>query len=471
MAGMRIAVVGTGYVGTVTAACLAAAGHDVVCVDERPDRIRMIQQGRAPFFEPGLPELLAAARSAGRLRATTDVAEAIAASDVTLIAVGTPISDAGVDLSQLTAVSRQIGRALRSAQGYHVVAVRSTVVPGTTETLVRRQLEQASGRQAGQFGLCMNPEFLREGSAVQDATHPDRVVIGEWDQRSGEALSRVYAPFDCPIIRTTLRNAELVKCASNALLAALISFSNELAGLCEATPGTDVDVVLRTLHLDHRLSPIVDGKRVTPGILSYLRAGCSFGGSCLPKDLKALQAYAVSQGLVPYLLNAAMTVNLERPGQVIRLAEQALGSLNGAVVAVLGLAFKPETDDMRNAPSLSIIHQLLRQGATVAAYDPVASVAARAHLDERVRLCGSAAEACDGANAAILVTAWPEFATLDWPAVTARMRRPVIVDGRNALRHLAWSDGVRYLPIGVAPAQGASGTAPTSTRSLGRENA
>ncbi len=446
---MRIAVAGTGYVGLTTGACLAARGHDVTCADVDPVRVAAANDGRPPFHEPGLAALLAEGLAAGRFRATGDLAEAVAASEVTFVCVGTPDSERGPDLSFVEAAAREIGAALRALSGYHVVAVKSTVVPGTTDTLVRQALEAASGLAAGAFGLCTNPEFLREGSAVADFMDPDRIVIGRWDERSGETLASVYESFDCPVVLTRLRDAELAKYASNALLATLISFSNEIAALCEATPGTDVREVLRALHLDRRLSPLVDGTRISPGILSFLWAGAGFGGSCLPKDVSALRAYARAHGVEPRLLDAVAAVNAERPAQLVRLAEEALGSLDGATVAVLGLAFKPGTDDLRASPALPVLGALLARAGEVRAHDPMLSTGLPLDgVDPRVRLCATPGETLAGADAAVLVTAWPEYAEWDWAALCAAMRRPVVVDGRNALSGIAWPPGVRYLGVG-----------------------
>lgn len=444
----EITVVGAGYVGSVTTACLAAAGHTVTCVDANPDRVEAIRRGHSPVAEPGLSALLRESLSAGRLRATTDVVEAVAASQMTMIAVGTPIAGTEMDLTMLTKACERIGLGLREQTAYHVVVVRSTVVPGTTETLVRERVLQASGRPEGTVGFCMNPEFLREGSALDDARHPDRIVIGQWDARSGDALAAVYPLSPCPIIRTTLRNAELIKCASNTLLATLISFSNELAALCERLPGTDVDEVLRVLHVDRRWSPVVEGRRISPEILSYLRAGCGFGGSCLPKDLQALSAFARQQGVTPRLLEAVVAVNHQRPSQLVKLLEGALRSFDGTTVAVLGLAFKPGTDDLRASPALAVIEHLLRVGAAVKAYDPVAGPSAQ--IDARVQICQTAEECCTDADAVMLVTAWPEFQQLDWASLCRRMRRPVILDGRNLLRSVRLPAGVTYLPVGQA---------------------
>lgn len=444
---MRITVIGTGYVGLVTGTALAYCGHDVTCVDMNPERVSAVNQGIVPFHEPGLPEMLSACVQAKRLRACTAAAAAVAASDITFLAVGTPSRDGAIDLSYLRAAAEQVGLGLRESRGYHVVAVKSTVVPGTTDTLVREVLERTSGRKAGSFGLCMNPEFLREGSAVADFMEPDRIVIGQWDERSGSRLGELYRSFDCPHFFTTLRNAEMTKYASNALLATLISFSNELAAICEATPGANVSQVLDALHLDRRLSTTKDAQGESLGILSYLRAGCGFGGSCLPKDVSALRAYARQQSVQPLLLDAVAAVNESRPRQLLDLVDQALGTLQGADVAVLGLAFKPGTDDLRDSPALATIRLLQQSGAVVRAYDPMFPSFPEGN---DFQLCASGKEALTGADAALIVTAWPEFAAWDWAELCSGMRRPILIDGRNALAAEQIPQGVTYVPIGKA---------------------
>jgi len=446
---MRVTIVGTGYVGLVTGACLAAIGHRVVCVDVQPERVQLINDGHAPFHEAGLSELLQKNLAAGNLSATTDLHAALAGSEISLIAVGTPPTGEAVDLSYVEAAAAQIGQALRGSDSYHVVVVKSTVPPGTTDTLVRRTIEEHSGRRAGEFGLCMNPEFLREGSAVHDFMYPDRIVIGEWDARSGTVVESLYAAFDCPKPHTSLRNAELIKYTSNSLLSVLISFSNEIAGLCEAIPGTDVETVMDALHLDKRLSPVLNGQRIKPDILTYLRAGIGFGGSCFPKDVNALRMFAREREIEMPMLDATMQVNGRRPRQVVDLVEQSAGGLSGRTVALLGLAFKPDTDDLRESPSLTIIRHLLERGAVVRAYDPIAAGAAKSLLDtERVTLCDTPEELLTGVDAAVIATAWPEFARWDWAALGKLMRRPVIVDGRSVLRRVQLPEFMIYQTIG-----------------------
>jgi UDPglucose 6-dehydrogenase/GDP-mannose 6-dehydrogenase len=447
---MHVAIVGTGYVGLTTGVGLASLGHRVICVDTLPERVAAIQAGRPPFFEKGLPEALERARAAGRLEGTTDLDRAVRESDLTMIAVGTPFKGERIDLTDVATAARAVGGALRGSADYHVVAVKSTVVPGTTESVVRGGVEQTSGRSAGDFGLCMNPEFLREGSALDDFLHPDRIVIGQWDERSGEVLGELYHGLNCPVLYTSLRNAEMIKYAANSLLATLISFSNEIAALCEATPGTDSQTVMQSLCLDRRLSFGRNGERIHPEIVSYLAPGCGFGGSCLPKDLNALRAFATERGVVPTLLHAVAAVNAQRPLRLVQMAEEALGSLNGARVALLGLAFKPGTGDLRDSPALAIAHHLLAKGAAVSAYDPLVDVVPVCGNGSEMVLCRAPAEVVRDADVALVATACPELAHWEWARLCGLMRQPLIIDGRNALRKVIWPKNARYLPIGRA---------------------
>jgi UDPglucose 6-dehydrogenase len=446
---MNITVVGAGYVGLVSGVCLASVGHHVTCVEVIRERVASINQGKPPIYEPGLEKLLSTALANGHFRATGDLHDAVSKSEVTIIAVGTPCLDGNIDLSYVKAATEQVGRTLRHVFGYHLVVIKSTVVPGTTSNLVRRILEQSSGRSVGEIGLCMNPEFLREGSAVSDFMEPDRIVIGQWDERSGKVLADIYSLFTCPKLFTTLGNAELIKYSSNALLATLISFSNEIAALCEVTLGADVNIVMDALHLDRRLSPVVEGRQIIPGALSYLRAGCGFGGSCLPKDVSTLRAYAREIGLTPVLLDAVMSINTLRPTRMVALAEKALGELNGRTLTVLGMAFKPGTDDVRDSPAIAVFQHLLHKGAIVRCYDPMVQKDTISSQDKKVLFCDTAEAALSGAEAALICTAWPQFISWDWTAIARIMRRPVIVDGRNLLRAVDLPPEIVYLPVGV----------------------
>jgi len=445
---MQVTILGAGYVGLVTGVCLAAKGHTVKCVDVVPDRVDAINRGCAPFHEPGLDELIAECIAAGRFKATLNLSEAMEGSQISIIAVPTPTVDGVIDLKSVTTAAASIGEQIKNRKDYHVVVVKSTVVPGTTDGVVLETLEKHSGKKVGEFGLAMNPEFLREGSAVSDFVNPDRIVIGHADERAGDVLMELYAWADCPKLKAKLKNAEFIKYASNSLLATLISFSNELAALCEATPDADIETVMDGLHLDHRLAPLVNGKRVVPEILTYLRAGSGFGGSCLPKDVKSLTAFGKAKSVKMPLLNAVLEVNDRRFEQVIQMAEQGLGSLENANVAVLGLAFKPGTDDLRDSPAVRLIERLLTKTKNVKAYDQLVAQRVESILDGKVELCGTAEAALKDVDVAIIATACPEFKTWNWEKLCASMRKPLIVDGRNALRTITLPTKADYRPIG-----------------------
>lgn len=447
----RIAVVGTGYVGLVTGVGLAAQGHDVVCVEKDVTILRVLETGQAPIYEPNLEALLQQVREKGCFRVQRDLRDAILQSEVTIVCVGTPDGPDGVNLSALREAAGEIGKALREKAEYSVVAVKSTVPPTTTESVILPDLEESSGRRAGEFGLCVNPEFLREGQALADFLQPDRIVIGEWDRRSGDGLEGVYRPFGAPIIRTNLATAEMIKYASNALLANLISFSNELANLCAIVPDLDVAQVLGTVGQDQRLNPRLRGQPVNPEILSYLAAGCGFGGSCLSKDLRALIAWARHRAYNPALLSAILDINARQPMQILTFLEGALPSLQGKRIAVLGLAFKPGTDDLRESPALVIIPKLLEQGAHVVVYDPVAmpkaqQTALRGVLVEYAR---SAQDALREADAAVVVTGWPEFANISPQDFRRELRTPILIDGRRLYEPVLYARELRYFAIGV----------------------
>lgn len=426
---MRISIIGTGYVGLVTGACLADKGHDVVCVDLNETRVLGLNQARPPIHEAGLDELLQRHVPA-RLRATTDLRSAVLGSDVTMIAVGTPFGDREIDLSAVITCARQIGEALRDKHGYHLVVVKSTVVPGTTDDKVRPVLEAASGRAVGErLGLAMNPEFLSEGEAVRDFLFPDRIVLGGVDQHSTEVLAGLYAPFDpaVPRLCTNTRTAEMIKYASNSLLATLISFSNELANLGAAIGGIDTVEVMRGVHLSQYFRDRND--EGLPPITSFLRAGCGFGGSCLPKDVSALVAQGKSLQRPMRLLESVLDINRSQADVVVGLLQRHWPRLAGVRVAVLGLAFKPGTNDVRESPAFQIMRRLLDQGAVLTAHDPVANrEAAEAFAQPAVTYCGSVDAALFRAQAVVVVTPWPQFRDLP-----ERVRPPMLlVDGRRA---------------------------------------
>jgi UDPglucose 6-dehydrogenase len=447
---VKISIVGSGYVGLVTGACLAEMGHHVTCVDVDRSKVERIARGESPIFEPGLSDLLR--RNVGsRLNATTDLAGSVARTELSLIAVGTPFDGEKKDLRFIESAAREIGRALRTVDRYHVVVVKSTVPPGTTDDLVLPLLESESGKTAGpDFGVGMNPEFLREGEAIGDFMSPDRLVFGAIDHRTLRSLEELYAGFPhTDRIRVSNRTAETMKYASNALFAMLISFSNEIANLCAAMPGVDVVDVLRSVHLDGRVSPILeDGRRLTPGLTSYLGAGCGYGGSCFPKDVRGLIAHGRQAGVPMPLLDAVVRTNDEQPKQMLRLLDKHFSSLAGVKVAVLGLAFKPGTDDMRESPAIPIIRELRARQAVVSAYDPIAGKVAREHLGgiDQVRLCAGLEETLEDAQAVLLVTRWPEFERLP-DLLASHPLTPILVDGRRMIPR----DSVTYYEgIGLA---------------------
>ncbi|MGH7768822.1 MAG: UDP-glucose dehydrogenase family protein [Candidatus Binatia bacterium] len=445
---MKVSIFGAGYVGLVTGACLADIGHSVVCVDVDPEKVDTINKGVAPIHEIHLEKMLRR-NVPVRLRATTDTREAVLASDLSLIAVGTPSDGERIDLTQIKTVASQIGQSLRQKNTYHLVAVKSTVVPGTTDEVVRPILEAASQKNAGvDFGLGMNPEFLTEGQAVEDFMTPDRIVLGGIDAKSLDLLEELYEPFPRAVrLRTNNKTAEMIKYTSNALLATMISFSNEIANLCSAVGGIDSVDVMRAVHLNRYLSvSLPDGKSLMASIASFLIPGCGFGGSCLPKDVKALRAYGEQTGVSMRLLDAVLRINEGQPHKIVSLLKKYFVSLQGVRIAILGLAFRPDTNDMRESPAIPIIDQLLADGADIQAYDPIANNEARKLFRGRpIRLRDDLQSAISGVEAIVLVTSWNEFKKV--PELLGRMNpQPIFIDGRRLLDKHSMS---RYDGIGL----------------------
>lgn len=445
---MRVSIIGTGYVGLVTGVCLAEKGHHVICVDVDETKIAQIQQGTPPIHEHGLPALLE--KNIGRsLQATTNLHQAVNDTEITFIAVGTPFDGKEIDLTFIRDAAWQIGRALQEKQAYHLVVVKSTVVPGTTDQVVRPILEQASGKKAGiNFGVGMNPEFLTEGVAVRDFMFPDRIILGGTDQKSIACLEELYRVFDgVPKIRTNNKTAEMIKYTSNALLATMISFANEIGNLSAALGDIDVVDVMRAIHVNNYLSTTLpDGTRFTVPITSFLEAGCGFGGSCLPKDVKALVAHGQHAGTVMPVLDAVIKTNEQQHRQVIALLKKHFPSLRGVRVAILGLAFKPDTDDMRESPAIPIIQALLAEQAHIQAYDPAANVTARKIFGDQITLVDSLADVIAQVDTIILVTRWDEFRRV--PELLMRVNpQPLFIDGRRMLD----KDSIaRYEGIGLS---------------------
>ncbi|HEY8866797.1 MAG TPA: UDP-glucose/GDP-mannose dehydrogenase family protein [Solirubrobacteraceae bacterium] len=404
-----IAVIGTGYVGLVTAGGFAELGHDVFCVDVDAEKVARLQGGEVPIHEPGLAETLGACRE--RLHFSTELGPAVENARLLFVAVGTPPSHSGdADLSAVHAVVDAM-----PAAGDHALVMKSTVPVGTGAAIRRTFLQQDK-----QLAYVSCPEFLKEGTALADFRAPDRVVVGaDGDDWAADAVVALYEPLGAPIVRTDVASAEMVKLASNAFLATKISFINEIANVCEET-GADVGEVARGMGLDARIGQ------------SFLRPGVGYGGSCFPKDVSALKQLAGNTGYHFQLLNAVIEVNELQKRRVVAKLQKHLGPLPGKTVALLGLAFKPDTDDMREASSLVLAARLQAEGARVRAYDPVVEEQAR-ELMPAVDFADSALEALDGADAVVLVTEWAEFAELDWAAAAQRMSGRLLVDGRNAL--------------------------------------
>ena len=404
-----IGVIGTGYVGLVTAAGFAELGSDVWCVDIDADKIARLRAGEVPIYEPGLEEMLA--RNAQRLHFSTSLSDALEHARLLFVAVGTPPTYSGdADLSAVNAVIDAI-----PASNDHALVMKSTVPSGTGAS-VRRVFED-QGKDGLAYVSC--PEFLKEGSAIRDFMHPDRVVVGDVGDWAGDAVVELYAPLDAELVRTDIASAEMVKLASNAFLATKISFINEIANVCEET-GADVVEVARGMGLDDRIGP------------KFLQAGIGFGGSCFPKDVDALKQLAGNSGYHFQLLTSVIEVNELQKRRVIGKLQKHLGGLVGKRVALFGLAFKPNTDDMREASSLVLSARLNADGADVVAYDPVAEEQAR-KLVSGIDFAASPLQAAADADAVVLVTEWPEFLQLDWAQVAATMRGSLVIDGRNAL--------------------------------------
>lgn len=426
---MKVAVMGTGYVGLVTGACLADLGHAVVCVDAVPEKVQRLRSGEVPIYEPGLEEIVRRNASAGRLSFTSDPYEAVPGAEVVFIAVGTPSApDGSVDMSAVDAVAEAIGRSLT---GYAVIANKSTVPIGTSER-VAGIIRQVS---AHTFDVVSNPEFLREGHAVYDFLHPSRVVIGSSTSSATDAMVHLYAYLDCPKVVMDPRSAEMCKYASNAFLAVKISFANEIAHLCESV-GADVEKVTKAMGLDGRI-----GKE-------FLKAGLGWGGSCFPKDVLAIKKLGDAMGHPMPLVTASMEMNRRARTRVAdRIAEKLGNALEGKKVAVLGIAFKNNTDDTRESPAIDLIRSLETSGATVVAHDPVARLEER--HGTRAEQVDDIFEAAQDADAVAIATEWEAFRAIDLPKLKAVMRGDVLADARNLLdRSVAEAVGFRVIQVG-----------------------
>src|SRR5262245_19256454 len=430
---MKIAVVGTGYVGLVAGACLAENGNDVICVDKDPSKIRALQRGKIPIYEPGLEELVRRNRAEKRLTFTTALERGVRNSQIVFIAVGTPTGEDGsADLQHVLAVARDTARAMN---GYKVIVNKSTVPVGTAvkvREVVRRETTHP-------FSVVSNPEFLKQGAAIDDFMKPDRVVIGAEDPRGAEIMKELYAPYTrtgAPIMLMDCASAELSKYAANAMLATRISFMNEVANVCEAT-GANVDQVRRAVASDRRIGA------------SFLFPGVGYGGSCFPKDVKAMLRFAAEKEYQFAILDAVEGVNERQKLRLLSKMQSHIGSLKGKRIAVWGLAFKPRTDDMREAPSVPLIHGMLAAGASVHAYDPEAMAVARGIFGSKITYAENSYTALKGADALAIVTEWNEFREPDFDRMKKLLGRPLIFDGRNLYNpEQIRAHGFTYFSIG-----------------------
>ena len=433
---MKICVIGTGYVGLVTGACLANLGHEVMCVDKDKDRIVNLKKSVIPFYEPGLKEIVLKNHKAGRLDFSVSLADGVRKAEVIFISVGTPPMENGeADVSAVMTVASNIASVIkRDGKGrFKVIVNKSTVPVGMGDIVTRILIEK--GVPQKNFAVVSNPEFLREGTAVSDFMSPDRIVIGASNNKAYNLISELYRPLNAHIIFTTVKSAELIKYASNSFLATKISFINEIANICEKV-GSDVVEVAYGMGLDKRIGR------------EFLNAGIGYGGSCLPKDVSALIHLASSNGYDPDILISVNRTNAEQRKRIVEKIEDKLKSLKGKVIGVLGLSFKPDTDDLRDAPSLSIIEHLIKAGAIVKAYDPVAESNARKLLPA-VSFCGSAYDAFRNADAAVITAEWGEFRELDLDKVKSLMKNPVIFDGRNIYNPKRMKEiGFKYYGVG-----------------------
>ena len=430
---MRVAVVGTGYVGLVAGACFAESGNDVVCVDNNPAKVRLLRRGKVPIDEPGLEEIVRRKRAEGRLTFTTTLAKAVRDSAVVFIAVGTPQGEDGsADLTYVLEVARDVARAMN---GYKVIVDKSTVPVGTSEK-VREVIRRETTHP---FSVVSNPEFLKQGAAIDDFMKPDRVVIGAEDPRAQAVMLELYEPFTrtgAPIMMMDCASAELAKYAANAMLATRISFMNEVANVCELV-GADVDQVRRAIGSDARIGA------------SFLFPGIGYGGSCFPKDVQAMRRFAADRDYDFRILGAVEEVNAQQKARLVAMMRKHFGSLKGKTVAVWGLAFKPRTDDMREAPSIPMIEALVAAGAAVQAFDPEAARVAKGIFGSRITYAASSYDAVKGADGLAIVTEWNEFRRPDFGRIRSLMRSPVIFDGRNLFppAHMK-QHGFTYYSIG-----------------------
>jgi UDPglucose 6-dehydrogenase len=454
----KFSFIGLGPVGLCTAVCFANKGYHVTASEIDKPKANKIRNGEPPFYEANLKDLLQKTIRNKNLEIVTNNELATLQSDVVFITVGTPSKpDGSIDLRFIINASKEIGKALRKKKDTCLVVVKSTVTPGTTENIVKPIIEKNGNKECGKgFLLCANPEFLREGSAIEDTLNPDYIIIGGHDKESAAILENLYKEFYekklPPIIKTNVQTAELIKYSNNAFLATKVSLTNTIANICEKIPGTDIKRITEAIGNDRRIGP------------HYLNAGLGWGGSCFPKDLRALIAFAKNLNCEPTVLLATYRTNEDQIKFTIQKVKKELKTLEGEKIAILGLAFKPNTDDIREAQSIELIKQLQKQGAAITAYDPIAMPNAKKILKERMNYACSAIECLKNADCAVLVTEWEEFKKLKPEDFTKNMRKPILIDGRRIYSPGKFSKKLRYIAVGLGETQTTTLTADRKTR-------
>lgn len=443
----KVSILGTGFIGLCSAACFAQKQIGVLASTHNEKKAEMINNGVAPFYEEGLEEIMKDVREnkPDLLKCTLNQEKAVLETDISMITQGTPMrEDKSIKLDYIESTAKEIGQALKNKDSYHLIVVRSTVVPGTTRNLVGRIITEISGKKPGKdFGLCMQPEFLAEGRSIEDTLHPDRIVMGEFDERSGNMLEEFYQYFygdhleNCPILRMNLESAELVKYGNNCLLATKISYANEFANFAELVPNVDVVQVMKGVGLDYRINH------------RFLGAGVGFGGSCFPKDVNAIKAWAETKGYTPRLLDAVLNINDDQAIHTVDLTEELVGKLTDKRITLLGLAFKPGTDDMRQSPSIRIVKELKKRNVgEIIGYDPEAKETAREVFEDDIKYANTIQEALKDSDCAILVTDWDEFKSLTPEIFKENLKSPNLVDGRRIFPFDEFSTKLNFRAIG-----------------------
>jgi UDPglucose 6-dehydrogenase len=442
-----VSILGTGFIGLCSAACFAGKDIQVLASTHNEKKAKLINEGKAPFFEADLQEIMddVKANKPELLRCLLDPVKAVLETDISMITQGTPMrEDKSIDLGYIESTAKEIGEALKRKDKFHLVVVRSTVVPGTTRNLVGKIITEVSGKVPGKdFGLCMQPEFLAEGRSIEDTLRPDRIVIGEIDNRSGIMLQEFYQYFygdhlqNCPMLRINLESAELVKYGNNCLLSTKISYANEFANFAELVPNVDVAQVMKGVGLDYRLNS------------RFLNAGVGFGGSCFHKDVNAIKAWSKSKGYTSRLLEAVLGINDDQAIHIVDMAEQLAGKLAGKKVALLGLAFKPGTDDMREAASIRVINELRKRGITdIIGYDPKANKTAEMEMGDKIKYAKSIEEALKDSECAMIITEWDEFKKLTPDDFKKQMKTPNLIDGRRIFDYDVFNRLLPFRAIG-----------------------